>query len=174
MAQLPKIFRANQGFAVVEFALLAPVLVLLIGGVVEYGRIFSVYKAVNRLATQYASAWADCYDSPTGACLTEISLYTSTYTIQNFAPQLTAANVVVSMFQVSMSGTTPTVVYAYPTGSSLTTAQKTALQTTLSSGQSGVIVTVSYTHTLLFFSKAMSSLLGGYLTPGFTAVQLKS
>jgi Flp pilus assembly protein TadG len=167
-------FRSKRGSALIEFAFLAPALILLIGGIVEFGRIFYAYKAVNRLATQYAVSWADCYDSPAGTCLTEISLYTSSYSLQNLAPLLNTANVSIEMIQVSMNGTTPSVTYAYPSGSTLTTSQTSLAQLTFKSGQSGVIVTVTYTHTLVYFLKIMKSFLGSYLTPSCTALQLKS
>jgi Flp pilus assembly protein TadG len=163
----------NKGSAAIEFAVVAPLLVLIIAAVVEYGRIFSVYKAVNRLASQYAISWADCYDSPAGTCSTEMALYTPTYSIRNVAPELTYTNVTLKMFQVKMNGVTPNVVYAYPASSALSSSQTSLAQSTFSNGQSGVVITVSYAHSLLFFPSAMSSFLGSLLTPSSTALQLK-
>jgi len=72
-----------------------------------------------------------------------------------------------------MSGTTPTVVYAYPSGSTLTASQVTAAQGVLTDGQSGVVVTATYNHTLQFFQILMTPYLASALTASYTAVQLK-
>jgi len=165
---------SKRATAATEFALIAPVLLLFIGGVVEFGRIFEAYSVTNRLATQYAIAYADCSDYPAGTCSTEISNYTAANAIANFAPQLVASQLTLQMFQLSMSGTTPTIVYAYPTGATLSAAQTAAAQAAFSNGQSGVLVTATYTHSLIFFSAIMSTYLGRYLTPTYTVTQLKS
>ena len=154
--------------------MIVPIIVLLFAAIVEFGRIFQVYAATNRLATQYAIAWADCSDDPAGTCQTELGYYTSSYTIANIAPQLTASALTLTMFEVQMSGTTPTVVYAYPSGATLTAAQTSAATATFGSGQTGVIVTASYAHTLIFFSTLMTPYLGAALNPTYTVVQLKS
>ena len=59
---------SRRGNAAIEFAIVAPVMLLLTGGIVEFGLVFKVYNSVNRLATQYASAWSDCSDFPAGTC----------------------------------------------------------------------------------------------------------
>jgi Flp pilus assembly protein TadG len=162
--------RSDRATAALEFGLTVPTLLLFIGGIVEFGRAFQVYAVVNRLAAQYAIVWADCSDpSNTGVCSTEMTNYTAANAIANIAPQLVASRLTLQMFQVLMSGTTPTIVYAYPTGATLSTAQAT-----LSSGQSAVIVTASYSHTLVYFSALMTPFLGSHLTPAYTIVQLKS
>lgn len=164
---------ATDGTAAVEFALVAPLLLLLAGATVEFGSIFKVYNATDRLAAQYAISWADCSDYPTGTCLTELASYTASATVANVAPQLVPANLTLQMFQVQMSGTTPVVVYAYPTGTTLTAAQTSAAQGVLQSGQSGVLVTATYQHSLNLFSVLMSSYLSSKLRPSYTVVQLK-
>ncbi|MBG0808750.1 pilus assembly protein [Methylosinus sp. H3A] len=164
----------RRGSAAVEFALLTPVIILMIAGVAEFGRIYVVFSAVNKIAAQYAISWADCSDSPAGTCSTEMSLYTPSYALGNIAPQIKASGLTLQMFQVTMGATSPTVVYAYPTGSSLSTAQTNLIKATFSNGQSAVLVTATYAHSLAFFPKSTTALLGGLLTPSYSAVQLKS
>jgi Flp pilus assembly protein TadG len=157
----------------VEFALIAPVLLVMSAGVYELGRAFQSLSAANKLASQYAIAWADCSDLPTGTCSTELGIYDTASAIKNLAPQLTNT-VTLQMFQVSMSGTTPTVTYSYPAASSLSGAQTAAASSTLSSGQKGVIVTVSYTHTLDIFSGVLSGIVPASIPMSYTVVQLKA
>jgi len=167
------IYGSRRGTAAIEFALVAPLLLLLTAGIVEFGRIYVVYDAIDRIASQYAIAWADCTDSPAGACQTEISSYASTNTLTNFTPQIFSARLTLQMFQITMSGTTPTIVYASPTGATLSSAQTSLAQSTFSSGQSAVIVTATYSHSLAYFPTFMTRYLGAYLTPSFTVAQLK-
>jgi Flp pilus assembly protein TadG len=174
LGRLRKFSASKRAAAAVEFALIVPVVVFLFGAIVEYGRIFRVYAATNRLATQFAIAWADCSDSPAGTCKTELNAYSASYTIANIAPQLTPASLTLTMFQIQMSGTTPTIVYSYPAAATLTAAQTTLAQANFASGQTGVIVYASYAHSLDFFNTLLTPLLGSYLTPSYTVAQLKS
>lgn len=57
------LFRANAGTAAIEFAFIVPIMLMLFAGVVEIGRAFQVYNAVDRLATQYAITWSDCSEA---------------------------------------------------------------------------------------------------------------
>ena len=171
---LREFLRSKHATAAIEFAIIAPVMVIMAAGISEFGRYFVVYDAANRLATQYASAWADCSDVPTGTCATELSTFASANVIANIAPQLTASKTALSMFQVTMSGSTPTVVSSYPSGGSLSGAQTTAATSTFTSGQSGVVVTVSYNHTLDYFPSVMTPFLGSLLSFSFTVAQLKN
>jgi Flp pilus assembly protein TadG len=163
--------RAN---AAIEFAFVLPLIISLFAGIAEFGRAFQVYNATNKLASQYAIAWADCSDVPVGACQTELNTLTASNTITNVAPQLTSSRLSITMFQMTMSGTTPVVLYAYPSGATLTASQTTAAQASIPSGQTGVLVAASYTHSLAYFPKQMTTFLGSYLTPSYTIVQLKS
>ncbi|MGA2044825.1 MAG: TadE family protein [Roseiarcus sp.] len=165
---------AKSAAAASEFALILPLMILMFGAIVEFGAIFQVYAATNRLASQFAIAWADCSDSPMGTCQTELNTYTSSFTIANIAPQLTASNLTLTMFEVQMAGTTPTIIYAYPSTATLTAAQTAAAQAAFSATQTGVIVTASYVHTLQFFSVLMTPFLGANLNPTYTVIQLKS
>ena len=171
-------FRGGLGFlasqrasAGIEFALTVPVLLLFAAGTVEFGRAFQAYNAANRLATQYAISWSDCSGT---ACQTELGYFSDSYAIRNIVPQLNTTNLTLTMFQVSMSGTTPGITYSYPSGGSLTSSQVSAAQAAFSDTQSGVVVSVTYTHTLAFFQKMMTSFLSSYLTVSYTVTQLKS
>ncbi|WP_158815145.1 TadE family protein [Methylocapsa sp. S129] len=167
-----KFWTSKRAAAASEFALVLPIILFMFAAIVEFGRIFQVYVATNRLATQFAIAWADCAT----ACQTELNEYSSSYTIANIAPQLTTTSppLTLTMFEVTMSGTTPTVVYSYPASATMTAAQTTVAQANFSSGQTGVIVTASYAHTLDFFNSLMAPILGPYLNPTYTVAQLKN
>jgi Flp pilus assembly protein TadG len=179
--------RDGGGTAAAEFGLLLPVILLIVAGIVEIGRIYQVYAATNRLATQYAVAWANCTESSTdtgGVCSTELPNYTNASAIANIAPQLTLANLTLTMaeFTVSQSGTA-TVIYSggYPSANAaqLTDATTRAASAfTLYPGPAAVqyvvVVEASYRHSLSFFASVMSSILSGVLTPSVTAIQLKS
>jgi len=142
-----RFFRAARATAAIEFALVAPVLLLLIAGVVEFGNIFQVYNSVNRLASQYAIAWADCSDtstsgSSTGLCSSagELANYTPANAITNIFPQLRnfSSQGNLRMFQISMTAavpviatpsTSPSGVYQYPATATLSAAEIAAAQT---------------------------------------------
>ena len=149
-------------------------MIAMAAGAFELGRAFQSYNAANRLATQYAFTWADCSDSPVGTCLTELSNYTASASIANIVPQLIASNVSLRMFQVTVAGSNVNVVYAYPSGQALTAAEQTAATSTLTNGQSGVVVSISYVHSLLVFANLMSPLIGSSFTMAFTVVQVKA
>ena len=170
---LPYFLKSRRGNAAIEFAFTLPVILLLIGGIVEFGRAFQVYGAVNRLATRYAIAWADCSDSPTGTCNTELAMYTSPIAMQNLVPQLTNA-ITLRMIEVQMAGTTPTVLYASPVGATLNATELPIALSAIASGQTGVVVTVGYTHTLIFFQTLMAPILGATRTISYSVAQLKS
>jgi Flp pilus assembly protein TadG len=166
--------RCRRGTAATELALVLPVAMLLVAGIVEIGGLVEVMSAVNQMATQYALAWADCSDTPAGTCGTELTYYGGLATTANVEPQLTASTLTLQMFEVTMSGTTPTVVYSYPAAASLTAAQTASAQAAFSNGQTGVLVTTAYTHSLRFFSTLMTPYLGNLLTVTYTVTQLKS
>ncbi len=198
-----RLLRATRGAAAAELAIIVPVALLLVAGIVEFGRLFEVYDATNRLATQYALAWANCSESNTdsgGVCATEIATYTASAAIGNVTPQLNIANLTLTMaeFTVTQQGVATAI---YTGGNSQGTqnttgdptqladaATKAAAAFTTASGsgtvsyivpgpaavQYIVVVEVSYQHSLLFFKTLMQPYLGSYLTPSYTVVQLKS
>ena len=172
-AFLLKFLGSTQATAAVEFAIIIPVLIMVAAGITEFGRYFCVSDAANRLATQYAGVWSDCSDVPAGTCNTELSTLASSATIQNFAPQLIAGQTSISLFEITMNGGTPTVVYSYPSGTGLSPSQ-TAAAAAFTNGQSAVIVTVGYSHTLAFFPTQMSQFLSSLLNISYTVSQLKS
>lgn len=169
-----RFLRSARGSAAVEFAFIAPIVIVILGGLYEVGHAFQTLTAVNALASQYAISWSDCSDNPAGTCNTEIGLYSPSAAIGNVAPQLTPANVTLQMFQVTMSGTTPNVTYAYPSGGALTAGQTTAAQNALTSGQVGVVVTVNYTYTVSVFPGVLSGIIPASFPMSFTVVQLKA
>ena len=138
-------------------------------GVVEIGKLFQVYDATNRLASQYAIVYADCLQA--GTCSSEPALLGTTAAIANIVPQLHTSQLSLSIFQVSMSGTTPAVVYSFPDSATLTASQIAAAQNILSNGLTGVVVTANYTHSLQFFPTQMSTYLNSVLSLSYTAVQ---
>lgn len=164
--------RSTRATAAVEFAMIAPVLLLLTGGIIEFGLAFQVYNGANRVASQYAVAWADCPDTPAGTCQTELGKFSDASAIANIVPQLVPTRLTLTMFQVKMVGTTPTVVLSYPSSASLTSEQTTAAQAAFTAGQTGVIVSVTYNHALQFFS-AMTTVMPN-LTAAYTVTQLRA
>jgi Flp pilus assembly protein TadG len=157
----------------VEFALLAPILLLMAGATVEIGLLLRTYVAANRLAMQIAISYADCPDTSAGACQTEAALYATPALLANIAPQLTVAQLTGTIIQATMNGSTPSVVYSYPANATLTSAQNSALQGALNSGDNGVVVTVSYQQTLKYFPTLLTSYIGSALSYSFTVAQLK-
>jgi hypothetical protein len=151
--------RATRASAAIEFALVLPPMLLFMGGIVEIGRAYQVYSAVNQLATRYAIVWADCSDYVQGSsetCTTELAHYTSTTAMQNIVPQLTNS-ISLRMMPVSMSGSTATVLSnPSPTGATLTAAELAIAQQSIRSGDVGVVVTVSYNHSLVYFQTLMA------------------
>lgn len=166
--------RSCHASAAIEFAVVAPILILLAGACVEFGMLFQVYNAVDRLAAQYAIAWSDCSDVPAGTCTSEIQLIAAANVRANIAPQLDASSTTLRAFQISMVGTNPAVVSAYPAGATPSGSEVAAAQSTFKNGQSAVIVTVSYSHSLHYFGALMSPLLGPTLNPSYTVTQLKN
>ena len=166
--------RAHSGNAAIEFALIVPIMIIVIATVVEFGIIFHVYNQTNRLATHYAMAWSDCSDYPVKNCEIELSNYTTSSAIKNTVPQLDVPNLTLQMFQVKRAGATVATTYAFPAGSNPNASQAAAAQSLLPDGQVGVIVTVTYQHTLKFFPNVVTTYLSALLAPSYTVVQLKS
>jgi Flp pilus assembly protein TadG len=172
IGRLIKFLKDRAGTAAVEFAIVVPVMIIMGAGAFELGHAFQAYDAVNRLATQYAFTWADCSDSPVGTCNTELGYYTTNSSLANIAPQLTTANISLRMFRVTVVGSTANIVYAYPTGATLTTGETSAATTTIANGASGVVVSVSYVYNLAVFSTLMSPVIGSSFTMAFTVAQI--
>jgi hypothetical protein len=103
-----------------------------------------------------------------------LGTYTPSAALANIAPQLITANIGLRMFQVTVAGSSVHVVYGYPSGQTLTAAEQTAATSALNNGQTGVVVSVSYVHSLLVFSTLMSPIIGSSYTMAFTVVQVKA
>ncbi len=170
-----RFLHARQATALIEFAFVAPVMILLAAGITELGRAYMLYDSVNKLAAQYAEAWADCTDSPVGACNTELGYYTTSYTIGNVTPLLDASQLTLDMAWVTMTGTTPTVLYSSPAGqtiANLSAAERAWVTANIPSGQAGVIVSASYNFAPKFFPSQMTSLMGSSLTANYVVEQI--
>jgi Flp pilus assembly protein TadG len=164
-----------------EFSFIAPILLAMIAGSVEFGRWFQAYNDVNRLATRYAAVYSDCNDGSPSIqnCKTELGQYWPQAAIANIAPQLASGNVSIRMFQVQYaSDGTQTINYAYPTGATMTPAETTTAQTTISTSgaaQTGVLVTVQYPYVALFFPSLFQKLApGANLNLSYTVAQRKT
>ena len=157
----------------IEFAVIGPLMVFLAGGIFTIGSLLRSNSGVNRLAMQYAVSYADCSDTSSGVCLTELNEYVTTGALSNIAPQLSTANITLTMAQVKMNGTTPAIEYAYPTSLSLSAAQTAALVAAVPSGQTGVVVTATYKFQVLLFAGIMTPMLGSSVTMSYTAAQPK-
>jgi len=78
------------------------------------------------------------------------------------------------MFQVTVNQGNVNVTYASPSGATPTSAEQAAATSALNNGQTGVIVSISYVHSLLAFSALMSPIIGSSYTMTFTVVQVKA
>lgn len=166
--------RSTRGNAAVEFALVVPVMLLIGAGIVEFGLAFHVYNQTNRLATQYALVWSDCQDSGLN-CQTEMNTYATAAAKTNIAPQLNPSGITLRMYQVRMVGIVPTPLFVSPVGSTPSVEEMAEAVKTIPNGQTGVIVTATYGHALMFFPAIMgTTLAGSKLTPSYTVVQLKT
>jgi Flp pilus assembly protein TadG len=177
----------SRATAALEFALIFPVMLLLIAGIVEFGSVFVAIEATNRIATQYALAWANCSENSidtNGLCSQELTTYITAASISNVVPKLILANLTLTMveFTVSSGGTVTAV---YSRGYSAVNAAQLADATTRAGSaftlfpgpaavQYVVVVEAEYAYSLLFFATLMSPFLPNPLTFSYTAIQLKS
>ncbi len=168
-----------------EFAFILPVMMILIGGMVEFGRWFQAYDGVNRLANRYASVYSDCNDNPSNlpvspqACNVELALYWPTAALANIAPQLSNGTASVRLFQVKYSTAgAATVMYSYPAGATLTAAEASAGSATIPASyaqETGVIVSVQYTFAAAFFPQLFQQLApNGIVNIQYTVAQRKT
>jgi len=54
MLTIHKLVRLNKGQSIVEFALVLPILLLLLGGIIDFGYVFYQYISINHVATNVA------------------------------------------------------------------------------------------------------------------------
>jgi len=183
----------SRAVASVEFALIVPGMLLMVAGLVEFGRFYQVYTVANRLASQYAVTWANCSESSTdtdGVCATELPNYTNAAAISNVVPQLSlnALTLTMAEFTVTQAGVATVLYVGGNTGGAANTTgdatqladakNKAATAFNLFAGPAAVqyvvVTEVKYVHTLDFFPTLMSAILGDYLTFSYTSTLLKS
>lgn len=165
--------RDRSGAVAVEFALILPAMLLLAGAIFGIGSVLRAYAATNRLTMEYAISYANCSDTASGVCQTELNQYGTAAALGNVAPRLTASNITLSMAQVIMNGSTLSVEYAYPSSLLLSAAQQSALQAILSSGETGVVVSVTYQYQVPLFAAILAPIIGSSFTISDTVAQLK-
>jgi Flp pilus assembly protein TadG len=100
--------RNERGAAVVEFALVAPLLVTMVLGIAEFGRAYYVQTTISQAAREGVREMALNNDTAAAIAATKAAA----------APTLTLTNVTVSPASCVASGTTPaataTVTVTYP------------------------------------------------------------
>jgi Flp pilus assembly protein TadG len=184
------LLQTRRGAAAAELAVILPVMMLLVAGIIEFGRLYQVYEATNRLATQYALSWANCSENTTnvnGVCSAELPDYTNSTAIGNIVPELNVGSLTLTMAEFTVKAGVATVLYSggYASGSSSANPAQLADATTRAASaftvyagpaasQYVVVVEAKYQHSLAFFNTLMSPFLGNVLTPSYVVVQLKS
>lgn len=115
--------RTQRGQSLVEFALVLPLLVLLLGGVLELGRLFFAYVAVTDAAAEGAT-YASIYPTSTLQQITERAqaatggmVQLSTSMIQVNRPSLTAGSPITVTVTYPFSLVTPLLSDIVPGGS---------------------------------------------------------
>jgi len=141
-------FAASEtGVMAIEFSLVAPLFLLLLAGVVNYGEALQAQTAIGRLAGQIAYSWAQCQNSLSArGCRADMQNYATA--IPNVAPMLNPDNLKVRLIEAKLQNGALTTLNSSGALSPTLTA---ALMATLSDGQSGVGVEISYQCTYLLF-----------------------
>ncbi len=169
---LARFLRAREGAAIMEFAFVVPIMLLLVAGITELGHAYNIYNSTNKLAVQYAEAWADCKTS----CQAELTNYTNSNVISNIVPTINPSALALRMLWVTANGTSTTVSYSSPSGvtwATMTAAEQNVITSNLiPTGTVGVIVSASYTFSPLYFPVEMSNLMGAPRTAAYTVAQV--
>jgi Flp pilus assembly protein TadG len=166
--------RDNRAVAAIEFAIIVPVVVALFATTLEFGLYYRSLDAVNKLASQYAIAFADCFDD--ADCTSERTALISTTLATNLTQGLVPASLSIRMFKVNVSST-GSITVKVPTGGTLDTNEQAAVSTRIyKSGvaREGVVVTVSYTHSAQFFASTANTFLAPYFNIKARVAQLKN
>lgn len=175
IAPLLRRFRHDDNaIAAIEFAIIVPVVVALFATTLEFGLYYRSLDAVNKLASQYAIAFADCFDD--ADCTTERSAIISSTLATNLTQGLVPASLTIRMFKVNVSST-GTITVKVPSGGTLDTNEQAAVTTKIyKSGvaREGVVVTVSYTHSAQFFASTANTFLAPYFNIKARVAQLKN
>jgi Flp pilus assembly protein TadG len=172
MPVLKRFLRAREGAAIMEFAFVVPIILLLAAGIAELGRAYHIYNSTNKLAVQYAEAWADCKT----ACQSELNYYTNANVISNSVPIINPSALTLRMLWVTANGASTTVSYSSPSGvtwATMSAAEQAKITGgVIPAGTAGVIVSASYTVTPQYFPAEMSTLMGSPLTASYTVAQV--
>ncbi|QHA91310.1 TadE/TadG family type IV pilus assembly protein [Bacillus sp. N1-1] len=97
--------RSEKGQSIVEFALVLPILVMLLFGIIDFGRIFHTYLAIDH-ASREAARTASIGENDATIVSTAVSSASSIH--------LTAGQVAVSPGGTKSSGSDVTVTITYP------------------------------------------------------------
>ena len=97
--------RSEKGQSIVEFALVLPILVMLLFGIIDFGRIFHTYLAIDH-ASREAARTASIGENDATIVSTAVASASSI--------QLTAGQVAVSPGGTKSSGSDVTVTITYP------------------------------------------------------------
>ncbi|OQW52236.1 TadE/TadG family type IV pilus assembly protein [Candidatus Raskinella chloraquaticus] len=147
--------RQERGSIAVEFAILVPVLILLMGATYELAGGIEANSQLNIMVGQVALSWGDCSDSPAGDCQAEMNQYIAART--NIAPALNTSQLTLNLWQVNNSYGTVNVVY----GTTAITAAATNLALAqIPEGQSGVIAIGSYNYQARAFTVVTQPFIG--------------
>jgi Flp pilus assembly protein TadG len=150
----------RRGIAATEFAIVGPLILVMLGGFFEIGRLLQVSAQVERLASQYAVVWSDCPDATT--CQTEMNELAASGSTSNVASNaasvLDSTRLTIDLYQVTVAN--GVVQEVLGTRSSLASDVVAAALAAFSDGQTGAIVKMTYSHQLIIFSALMQPILG--------------
>lgn len=161
--------RRREGNMAIEFAFIAPLLILLMGGTYELGGGLDANSQLSTMVAQVALAWGDCVDTPTGVCVEEMNRYVQARA--NIAPSLDPARLSLNLWQVSVSGIVVSATYG--TGP-LTAAATAAARAQIPDGQSGVVAIGSYHYQARAFIVVTQPFIGSGILLTQQAVARKS
>jgi len=167
--------RDDRAIAAIEFAIIVPVVLALAATTLEFGMYYRALDAVNKLAAQYAIAWADCAGAT--ECQAEANVFSSTTLANNLTSgSLVAANLSFRLYQAKRQNSTtlyaPTV--AIPSATVPDSNEKAAILNKVETNEKfGVVVTITYTHVPQFFASTANAFLAPYLTIRARVAQLQ-
>jgi Flp pilus assembly protein TadG len=102
--------RADRGAAAVEFALVAPVLILLVVGIVEYGRAYGIQNSLTAAARESVRVVAL---SPGPTVDVNKAINAAIYAAPEISPNLTSSNVAVPTTCPVGTNATVTITYTF-------------------------------------------------------------
>ncbi len=161
--------RQERASIVIEFAILVPVLILLMGATYELAGGIEANSQLNTMVGQVALSWGDCNDAPSGTCQTEMNQYIAART--NIAPVLNTSQLTLDLWQVTNAFGTVNVVYGTR---AITAAARNLALAQIPDGQSGVIAIGSYTYQARAFVVVTQPFIGSGIVLSQQAVARKS